>query len=222
MKANKLIKAINNKFSKSKQKKTKVRVYDNTLRIYFEGVYPFQKITSELDLFRYPDNEPEYNAEKGKFDMVRGKPRTLALFIDAMNRCFSESDEVSFVESYSGYRCDSFDDIIVDDEGAICTIVITLDTESEDMNTNCCGFEEHLCQQGDAVDNAAYALACAMAGKELEWSQEYIGEIVDSAESILLSLHIPTCHPWSDGDYEIPCYLTDECDNPNCLLKIRG
>ena len=64
MKANKLIKAINDKFSKSKQKKTKVRVYDNTLRIYFEGVYPFQKITSELDLFRYPDNEPEYNAEK--------------------------------------------------------------------------------------------------------------------------------------------------------------
>lgn len=89
-------------------------------------------------------------------------------------------------------------------------------------------FDDLLCEKGDVIDNAAYALAAALVGVDdptgpdaeqtIPWDMAYIGEIVDAAEEILKRHGYETCHPFNTGD-ETPCYQTDECSTKNCPMK---
>ena len=62
--------------------------------------------------------------------------------------------------------------------------------------------------QCDAIENAAYQLACVLCKKEdLEWSMEYIGEIADMAQCIMYRHGYKTFYPalvtYSDGKEKI-------------------
>lgn len=49
---------------------------------------------------------------------------------------------------------------------------------------------------------------------ELEWNMSFIGEMCDTAESMLQDYNIPTCHPFFIDEDETPCALNDYgCDN---------
>lgn len=55
----------------------------------------------------------------------------------------------------------------------------------------------------------------------LEWNMEFIGEITDDAEAILLEAGFQTCHPYYGGDDgSIICPLCGDCLN-QCHLKPR-
>lgn len=81
-------------------------------------------------------------------------------------------------------------------------------------------FVRYLEERNDEIDNAAYALACALfhGDEELEWGMHYIGEIVEWAEDVMYSYGLSTCHPYYSS--ELPCYLSGEC-SLNCRFK-RG
>ena len=44
-----------------------------------------------------------------------------------------------------------------------------------------------------------------------------IGEVVDAVKEIIIEKVGYTCHPFYCD--EVPCYLTDECDNKHCPLR---
>lgn len=89
-------------------------------------------------------------------------------------------------------------------------------------------FEDYLCNRNDAIDNAAYQLICAMTAQDHnepkeddpavpDWNMEIIGEVVDAVKEIIIEKVGYTCHPFYCD--EVPCYLTDECDNKHCPLR---
>lgn len=78
-------------------------------------------------------------------------------------------------------------------------------------------FEDYLETRNDAINNAAYALAESLVrDSELEWNMSYIGEIVDAAESILMSKGFKTCHPFYEGADICPCVEGQDCDRAHC------
>ena len=86
-------------------------------------------------------------------------------------------------------------------------------------------FETFLTAKNDLIDNAAYHLACAIAAKEsepsedaLEWDMAYIGEIVDAAGQILTGYGLRRCHPFYEGDDRMPCYCGKDCAAADCPL----
>ena len=221
MKASEMLDRIDREFSLLvKHDDVSVRFYDAGLQVDFKGI-AFYKDT-QLILFRDTDMEAAYNEEKRTFDMVHKPMMTLDKFIQMLRAMSSIGSDLKIVECYSQYVCQFIDGVLNEDDGKLCTIVISLDMDDENPEVVDTLFERHLIQQGDATDNAAYELACAIAGKHLDWNQAYIGEIVDDAENTLTNLGIDTCRPWLDGEYEVPCYLTDDCANSNCPLKKRG
>ena len=83
-------------------------------------------------------------------------------------------------------------------------------------------FEDYLCERNDTIDNAAYQLIGVLTaedpGASLEddpatpnWDMAIIGEVVDAVKEIIIEKVGYTCHPFYCD--EVPCYLTDECDN---------
>lgn len=90
-------------------------------------------------------------------------------------------------------------------------------------------FEKYLTEKNDAIDSAAYQLACFIAATastsldsvdgELEWDMSCIGEIVDSAERILKQNGVQSCHPYYD-DEERPCYMgKGDCKRKDCPFR---
>lgn len=91
-------------------------------------------------------------------------------------------------------------------------------------------FEDYLCERNDMIDNAAYQLIGVLTaeapGGLLEcdpaipdWDMEIIGEVVDAVKEILMEKVGYTCHPFHSD--EVPCYLTDECDNKYCVFNMH-
>lgn len=89
-------------------------------------------------------------------------------------------------------------------------------------------FEDYLCERNDTIDNAAYQLIGVLTaedpGASLEddpatpnWDMAIIGEVVDAVKEIIIEKVGYTCHPFYCD--EVPCYLTDECDNNHCPLR---
>ena len=89
-------------------------------------------------------------------------------------------------------------------------------------------FEEYLCDRNDAIDNAAYQLIIALTANNPEgtmeanptvpeWDMSLIGRVVDSAQEIIQEQIGYHCHPFYCN--EIPCYLTDECQNTHCAMR---
>lgn len=78
----------------------------------------------------------------------------------------------------------------------------------------------------DAVYLAAYNLALALAARNsaeteipITWDMSFIGEIADSAETILRNKGIRHCNPYYEGENEIPCYLGSDCSYQDCPLR---
>ena len=88
-------------------------------------------------------------------------------------------------------------------------------------------FTDEQLEQCDAIENAAYQLACILCKKEdLEWSMEYIGEIADVAQHILHLKGYTTFYPayvtHPDGKEEIIEDWVDydlDSDNTETVLK---
>lgn len=89
-------------------------------------------------------------------------------------------------------------------------------------------FEEYLCKRNDTIDNAAYQMIGVLTAEDPDgsleddpatpdWDMEIIGEVVDAVEGILMEKVGYTCHPFYSD--EVPCYLTDGCNNKHCAFK---
>ncbi len=86
-------------------------------------------------------------------------------------------------------------------------------------------FEEFCAEKNDRIYNAAFDLLNALAGvgmddRPLEWDMEQIGEVVDAAKDVLMGVH-EVCHPFYEGDGEIPCYKGTDCANFDCPLRSK-
>lgn len=224
MKREELRKTIEASFpSMEAQTAARINFVDNLLKVNFDGIelHPENPLFCDtVVLFR----NPSWNVttdENGGIIRTPGDMMTVSQFIEMLDKIPQKFDEIKVVEYGCGYKSDD-DYLVVKTEEGNCSIFITLEVDDEHFDPVGTSFEEFLCEQNDAVDNAAFALAQALAGYSLEWNQEYIGEIVDSAEAILLECGFHTCHPWYEGEYEVPCYLTNECKNPRCPMKARG
>ncbi len=84
-------------------------------------------------------------------------------------------------------------------------------------------FESFLADKNDRIDQAAFDLLNALAGvgmddEPLEWDMERIGEVIDAAKDALTGVH-EVCHPFYEGDGEIPCYKGTDCANSDCPLR---
>lgn len=89
-------------------------------------------------------------------------------------------------------------------------------------------FEDYLCERNDLIDNAAYMLIGVLTAENPdgplefdpaapEWDMAIIGEVVDAVKEIIVEKVGYTCHPFYCDD--VPCYLTDECDNKHCTMR---
>jgi|GEM_PF-1694399 len=83
-------------------------------------------------------------------------------------------------------------------------------------------FEGFLTARNDEIDNAAYALLCALAGSELAWDMEKIGNLVDDAEALLTERGVDTCRPFYEGDEEMPCFAGSDCKNLACAFRAKS
>ena len=82
-------------------------------------------------------------------------------------------------------------------------------------------FEDFLTARNDEIDHAAFALLCALAGSQLVWDMEKIGTLVDAAETLLTERGVATCHPFYEGDDEIPCISGKDCANHLCAFRVK-
>lgn len=82
-------------------------------------------------------------------------------------------------------------------------------------------FEDLLTVRNNEIDQAAFALLCALTSSELAWDMEKIGTLVDSAEALLAQRGIDTCRPFYEGDEEVPCIFGADCKNPSCAFHAK-
>lgn len=89
-------------------------------------------------------------------------------------------------------------------------------------------FEAFLVKKNDLIYQEAFELACAIASQSaasedvpLEWSMEYIGEIVDAAYDILQRKGMRVCYPYYE-DNNLPCCQGSDCKTADCPLRIGG
>lgn len=87
-------------------------------------------------------------------------------------------------------------------------------------------FEDFLTAQNDEICNAAFELIKAMTrNPEIEWDMYYIGEVADVVAESLKKLGLEICYPfYTEGENEngeggTPCYLDDECETADCLMR---
>ena len=96
---------------------------------------------------------------------------------------------------------------------------------SQTVDIPACGadtsFEDFLTEQNDKIDQAAFALLCALSSSKLAWDMEKIGTLVDSAEILLAERGVDTCRPFYEGDEEVPCISGTDCKNPLCAFRAK-
>ena len=82
-------------------------------------------------------------------------------------------------------------------------------------------FDDYLCQREDDVDNAAYALLCAVANRQLDWDLSIIRPLVEEVANILEDLEIGSCVPYYDDDgfERRPCYEDEFVECANCPMR---
>jgi len=58
-------------------------------------------------------------------------------------------------------------------------------------------------ERNDLVDNACHQLLCTVAGREIDWDMEHIGEVADTAEEIVCDklgiMSRMECRPFVEG-----------------------
>lgn len=69
--------------------------------------------------------------------------------------------------------------------------------------------EDLLCEAGDIIDNAAFALLNALSPEHIDWDMSVIAEITDAVEGIMERRGLKTCRPWFDADGAI-CYESED------------
>lgn len=82
-------------------------------------------------------------------------------------------------------------------------------------------FEDFLTARNDEIDQAAFALLCALSGSQLVWDMEKIGTLVDAAEALLTERGVNTCRPFYEGEDETPCISGKDCENPMCAFRAK-
>ena len=82
-------------------------------------------------------------------------------------------------------------------------------------------FEDFATARNDEIDNAAHALLCALSTPDLAWDMEKIGALADYAEGLLTERGVDVCHPFYEGDDEIPCISGTDCKNPFCAFRAK-
>ena len=87
-------------------------------------------------------------------------------------------------------------------------------------------FQKFLEEKNDAIYQAAFDLACAIASKEaeaedvpLEWDMSFIGEIADAAEAVLKNAGLRVCYPYLEGNDETPCPMGKDCSTKDCPFR---
>ena len=88
-------------------------------------------------------------------------------------------------------------------------------------------FDDFLCEKNDLIDNAAHALICSLVSHNttctedcLEWNMQHIGAVVMLVERYLAEQGMVCCHPFYEGDDEVPCYrCAGVCEKENCPFK---
>ena len=93
-------------------------------------------------------------------------------------------------------------------------------------------FNEFELNKNNLVNAMAYSLACLLNARDLtptnlDWSADYVTEIVDAAQKILEKYEIPTCRPYHrhlPNGIKVPCYkVKDECCNrTDCIYHHSG
>lgn len=88
-------------------------------------------------------------------------------------------------------------------------------------------FDEHLCQQGDLLDNAVHQMMEAISETKVEWDIADIRDVLNYAIGVLMKKHIQVCNPYYEYGGKCgsrPCYLIEDngCDKGQCpMLRKR-
>lgn len=85
-------------------------------------------------------------------------------------------------------------------------------------------FDNHLCTQGDLLDNVVHQMLCTISEQELDWDISDIREVLDFAIGVLAQKGIHVCNPYQECDDEgesTPCYLCKDnsCDMSKCPMQ---
>ena len=85
-------------------------------------------------------------------------------------------------------------------------------------------FDNHLCTQGDLLDNAVHQMLCTISEQELDWDISDIREVLDFAIDTLAQKGVNVCNPYHEcdgGKDPVPCYLckNNNCDKGKCPMR---
>lgn len=81
----------------------------------------------------------------------------------------------------------------------------------------------------DVINNAAYELIMALTSKSVPprrfefsipaWDETMIAGVVEGAIDAVDNAVGYYCSPYYRQEDQLPCYLTNACDNPHCVFK---
>ena len=89
-------------------------------------------------------------------------------------------------------------------------------------------FENYLVERNDDIDNTANALMRLLLALPEEedtendpfpWDMSLIGEVEEFTTSLLAEHGHLVCHPYYEGEGEIPCYRGVDCQRKSCPFK---
>lgn len=85
-------------------------------------------------------------------------------------------------------------------------------------------FEDFMVEKNDRIYGLAFELLSEVVNSDInapqpEWDMMIINAVVESAVESANAWYEKSCHPFFSS--EVPCYLTDECDNDECVFR-RG
>ena len=85
-------------------------------------------------------------------------------------------------------------------------------------------FDSFLCKKNDIIVDAAYELGYQLSREPLDYSMDWIGEIIDAAGAILKKKGYDICYPFfeseSSGEQEVPCYRGTDCNKKECQFIV--
>jgi hypothetical protein len=87
-------------------------------------------------------------------------------------------------------------------------------------------FETFLSERNDRIDNAAADLLDALCADNVPdgffMDQHFLSQVIEATKNVLKREGFHVCHPAYIGEYEIPCFTCNSCDNINCFYILKG
>lgn len=78
-------------------------------------------------------------------------------------------------------------------------------------------FDRFIIDKNDEIDNAAFNLLSILSDGQEVWDMEKIGRLTEYAKSLIK--RDLQCHPYFEGDEEVPCYLGEDCKRTECCYR---